>query len=88
MAPSNVGDYVYAISNNGFWDCGDDMIVGRVARSHIGRLRAADWEYFTGGNGDAASWTGNMDRATPVLRGLGEIWHDRRNLSAAITRDI
>jgi hypothetical protein len=68
-APSNVGDYVYAISNNGFWDCGDDVIVGRVARSRIGRLRAADWEYFTGGNGDAASWTGNMDRALPVLSG-------------------
>ncbi len=71
-APRNVGDYVYAISNNGFWDCGDDMIVGRVGRSRIGRLRAADWEYFTGGNGEAASWTGDMDRALPVLSGLGK----------------
>jgi len=72
-APRNVGDYVYAISNNGFWDCGDDMIVGRVARSRIGRLDAADWEFFTGGNGDAASsWTRNMHRALPILRGPGK----------------
>ena len=71
-APPNTGDYVYALSNNGFWDCGDDMIVGRVARSKIGRLEAADWEFFIGGNGDAASWTGNMDRAEPILRGPGK----------------
>ena len=69
VAPRNVGDYVYAISNNGFWDCGDDMIVGRVARRDIGGLKAADWEFFTGGSGDAASWTGNMDQAAPILRG-------------------
>lgn len=70
--PSNVGNYVYALSNNGFWDCGDDMIVGRAARSRIGRLAAADWEFYTGGNGDAASWTGNMDDALPVLKDPGK----------------
>lgn len=71
-APANVGDYIYAISNNGFWDCGDDMIVGRVARSQIGRLHAADWQFFTGGNGDSASWTGDLYRAQPVLSGAGK----------------
>ncbi len=29
---ANVGDYIYALSNNGFWDCGDDMVLGRVER--------------------------------------------------------
>jgi hypothetical protein len=72
VAPRNVEDYVYAISNNGFWDCGDDMIVGRVARRDIGGLKAADWEFFTGGSGDAGSWTGDMDRAEPILRGPGK----------------
>ena len=73
LAPQNVGNYVYALSNNGFWDCGDDMIVGRVARSRIGRLHALDWEFFTGGDGDAASWTGNMHRALPVLSNPGRV---------------
>lgn len=72
LAPQNVGEYVYALSNNGFWDCGDDMIVGRVKRSRIGRLEASDWEFFTGGNGDAASWSFDMHRALPVLRGPGK----------------
>jgi hypothetical protein len=71
-APANVGEYVYALSNNGFWDCGDDMIVGRVRRSRIGRLKAADWEFHVGGNAGAASWTSNMNDAVPVLKDPGK----------------
>jgi hypothetical protein len=67
---ANVGDYVYALSNNGFWDCGDDMVLGRVARSKISLLNGSDWEYYTGGNGgDRSAWTKNMNDAKPVLEG-------------------
>jgi hypothetical protein len=67
---ANVGEYVYALSNNGFWDCGDDMVLGRVARSRIGLLNGSDWEYFTGGNGVLkTSWSKNMNDARPVLEG-------------------
>jgi hypothetical protein len=72
LAPSNIGDYVYALSNNGFWDCGDDMIVGRVARSKIGLLAASDWEFYMGGNGGTASWTSKMNDAMPVLKDPGK----------------
>jgi hypothetical protein len=67
---ADVGDYIYALSNNGFWDCGDDMVLGRVARSKIGLLNGSDWEYYTGGNGALkASWSKNMNDAGPVLEG-------------------
>jgi hypothetical protein len=33
--------YVYSISNNGFWDDGDDYILGRVPRSKISALNPA-----------------------------------------------
>jgi len=67
---ANVGDYVYALSNNGFWDCGDDVVLGRVARSKIGLLNGSDWEFFTGGNGALKnSWSKNMSDAKPVLEG-------------------
>ena len=72
-APRNIGDYVYAISNNGYWDCGDDMIVGRVARSRIGLLNAADWEFYIGGNGGSASWTANVNNALPVVKDTGRV---------------
>jgi hypothetical protein len=67
-AHANVGDFVYALSNNGFWDCGDDVVLGRVARSKIGLLNGSDWEFFTGGDGGRrTSWTKNMMDAKPVL---------------------
>jgi len=65
----NSGQYVYAISNNGFWDCGDDMILGRVLRAKIGGLNGADWEYFTGGDGmQMSAWSHKMNEAKPVVQ--------------------
>ncbi len=70
--PSHGGNYVYALSNNGFWDCGDDVILGRVARSKIGLLKGSDWEFYSGGNGElAASWSGDMNAALPILKEPG-----------------
>jgi hypothetical protein len=60
--------YVYAHSNNGFWDNGDDMVLGRVLRSKLKHLRGEDWQFFRGGNGaQNSSWSGKMREAKPVL---------------------
>ena len=65
----NAGPYVYALSNNGFWDCGDDMVLGRVLRSKIAALDGADWEFFTGGDGMLpSSWSRKVDAAKPVIQ--------------------
>jgi hypothetical protein len=67
--------YIYAHSNNGFWDSGDDVILGRVLRANMPRLLASDWQFLTGGDGAAgASWSDDMHAARPVLEkkaGLG-----------------
>ena len=69
LKQSHLADHVYAVSNNGFWDCGDDMVLGRVARSKIGLLNGSDWEFYTGGNGElTTSWSGNMNAARPILK--------------------
>ena len=34
----NADKYIYAVSNNGFWDNGDNLILGRVLRSKIAEL--------------------------------------------------
>jgi len=65
----NARQYVYALSNNGFWDCGDDMVLGRVLRSRIASLNGADWEFFTGGDGMRPSiWSRHLNEAKPVLQ--------------------
>ena len=38
----NADRYVYALSNNGFWDNGNNQVLGRVPRDQIGALKASD----------------------------------------------
>ena len=47
----NADHYVYATSNNGFWDNGDNYIIGRVPKSKIKALNASDWSFYRGGDG-------------------------------------
>ncbi len=46
--PSTDGadQYVYAVSNNGFWDNGDRLVLGRVRRDRIGLLKGDDWDFL------------------------------------------
>jgi hypothetical protein len=69
----NADQYVYATSNNGFWDCGDDMILGRVARSKLGLLNGRDWEYYTGGDGmNSAAWAKNPSEGKQLIQAPGK----------------
>ena len=66
--------YIYAHANGGYWDNSDDMVLGRVLRSKIGNLDAADWQYFTGGDGmSGAAWSKKMSDAKPVLERPGKL---------------
>ncbi len=44
--PEGSARYVYAVSNDGDWNNGNWMTVGRVPRDRIGRLDPADWEFI------------------------------------------
>lgn len=60
--------YVYALSNNGFWDNGDNMVLGRVLRAKMGDLTAADWQFFKTGDGASdTNWSPSLDEARPVI---------------------
>ncbi|MEJ7587441.1 MAG: hypothetical protein WKI04_07760 [Ferruginibacter sp.] len=64
----NAGKYVYAVSNNGHFESGDNYIIGRVLKTKLPDLNATDWTFYTGGEGmEDQSWTTNMDDATPIL---------------------
>jgi hypothetical protein len=55
--------YVYAISNDGYWNNGSAMYLGRVLRTKIGALNGADWEFYAG-NG---AWSSSVDQAQAIL---------------------
>jgi hypothetical protein len=66
--------YVYAHSNNGFWDNGDSMILGRVLRSKLSRLNSADWQFLKQGDGAIdTNWTSDAREAAPVLANPGHL---------------
>jgi hypothetical protein len=69
----NADRYVYATSNNGFWDNGDNYILGRVAKAKIGALNADDWSFYKGGDGMLdASWSSDMADATFIVNAPGQ----------------
>ena len=60
--------FIYAISNNGFWCNGDNYILGRVARAHLGRLDPGDWRFYRGGDGLAdAAWVSDPEQAVLII---------------------
>ncbi|MGO8926846.1 MAG: hypothetical protein ACLQU3_08150 [Limisphaerales bacterium] len=65
----NARYYVYAVANNGHFEDGDYFILGRVSRKKLPDLNAADWEFYTGGNGMAArNWASDINLAKPILQ--------------------
>lgn len=64
----NANKYVYATANNGFWDNGDNYILGRVSKSKIGNFNSADWTFYKRGDGmlDSA-WTSDMKEASLII---------------------
>lgn len=69
----NADRYVYAISNNGYFEAGDDYVLGRVLKAKLPNLSSADWSFYRSGDGmDDGSWTDTLDAATPVLKNPGQ----------------
>jgi hypothetical protein len=68
----NADRYVYATSNNGFWDNGDNYILGRVLKAKINALNASDWTFYQGGDGMRdSSWSKAMDKAALIVDAPG-----------------
>ena len=68
VAEDGANRYVYAVSTNGFWNDGDSYILARVPRRKLPDLNAADWQYFSGGDGNQAkSWSARIQEARPLL---------------------
>lgn len=65
----NAGKYVYAVSNNGHFESGDNYIIGRVLKSKLSDLNAGDWTFYSGGDGmEDKNWTGSMGDADLILK--------------------
>jgi len=65
----NANRFVYAVANNGHFEDGDYYILGRVSKKKLPDLNAADWEFYTAGNGmKARNWSHDIAAAKPILQ--------------------
>ena len=68
----NGDKYVYAVSNNGHFENGDDYVLGRVLRDKLPQLSSTDWSFYQGGEGMRdGSWTSSLELAKPILVNSG-----------------
>jgi len=66
--------YVYAVSNDGAWNNGNSMTMGRVRRERIGRLDPGDWEFVHGyGEDGEPIWRPRHDNALYIFRAPGRV---------------
>jgi hypothetical protein len=72
VAVDNADKFVYAVSTNGRFEDGDYLVLGRVLKTKLPDLNAADWQFYSGGTGGDgmldANWSRNMILATPILK--------------------
>lgn len=59
-------EYVYAASTNGFWNDGDQLILGRVRRADLATLDSSQWEYYAAGL-KGATWSRDIRSAAAIL---------------------
>jgi hypothetical protein len=73
-AVDKADQFVYAVSNNGFWDNGDNLVLGRIRRDKLASLKSADWEYYRSGDGlDDGAWNHYLDQAGLILDSPGKL---------------
>ena len=64
--------YVYAVSNDGSWNNGNWMTLGRVRRDALAGLDAGDWEFVHGYDGKGGViWRPRHDSAVQIFRNPG-----------------
>ena len=67
-AVDNADRYVYAVSNDGHFEAGDNYVLGRVDKNRLPELSAADWSFYNKGDGmNDNSWVANVSDAAPIL---------------------
>jgi hypothetical protein len=81
--PAELGDYVYAVSNDSNWESGDHLYLARVPRDKI--LERAAWEFFSS-SPNAPTWTKVEDAAKPIFRDAGHVGHSDITYNAELQR--
>ena len=81
--PSELGDYVYAVSNDSNWESGDHLYLARVPRDKV--IERSAWEFFSG-DAAAPAWSKEESAAKPIFRDPRHVGHSDMTYSPGLKR--
>ena len=85
--PQHLAPYVYAISNDGSWETGDAVRMGRAHRDSI--IYKDAWQFFGGlNNKGQPDWVRKEEAAKPILTDSGHVGHPTITYNKALDRYI
>ena len=85
--PPELGPYVYALSNDGSWETGDNVFMARVHRDSL--LVRGAWQFLSGfGKANQPLWSGNEEASLPVFTDKGHVGHPTISYNKALKRYI
>ncbi|MGL4514350.1 MAG: DUF4185 domain-containing protein [Lacipirellulaceae bacterium] len=83
--PKELGDFVYAISNDSNWESGDHLFLARVPKDKV--LDRSAWEFFSGAS-SAPAWSSAEGAAKPVFRDPRHVGHSDMTYNRGLNRYI
>jgi hypothetical protein len=85
--PQNLAPYVYAVSNDGSWETGNHVRMGRVHRDSI--IHKEAWQFFGGLNKKGhPHWVRSEETSRPILTDLGHVGHPTITYNKPLNRYI
>ena len=83
QVPAELGDYVYAVSNDLNWESGDHLYLARVPKDKL--LERPAWEFFSG-TSEAPGWSSAEGAAKPIFRDLRHVGHSDMTYNPGLNR--
>jgi hypothetical protein len=85
--PQHLAPYVYAVSNDGSWETGNDVRMGRVHRDSV--IYREAWQFFGGiDKKGQPNWVKGEAGSRPILTDPGHVGHPTITYNKALNRYI
>lgn len=85
--PTELGDYVYAVSNDGSWESGDHVFMARVHKDSL--LTRSAWQFLTGFETTSRPrWSRQEDASISIFTDLGHVGHPTMSYNKTLKRYI
>jgi hypothetical protein len=59
--------YIYAVSNDGFWDNGDSYVLGRIQREKLPDIHPSQWEFLLSADDGNPVWGNDLQHAHKII---------------------